>query len=1202
MMSTPDDDKQPDVGESAVLDVTHSSIGNLDRSLSRLDDIFRKETANGSKDLDKDLVSLSSGSVSRRLSDRLAGRVSKFNANPTDGSFLSPMQSSMKKKVRNHTRLRRLEFSPEPRRLHPTKTMETRIKNFDGSTSKRSFVRIDLRSPQDVKKLVESSRDNQRLGQILHRYEKLAGGNPQHRRDLTYKMLARERHRHHDSTAMSEEERARLLKLNRARLYRSGSERILETDLSPKMNASDDALICDNVWAVQCDFTNFVSPSFEKTETQRNLILGVIERSFVFAEFRKYGRARCEGALEKLVGAFESVSFPSGHVLLHSGMRKENDKFYLVERGRIEFKIDGRPVAQINEVGGYYGELSLLHNVVSERTVSVYRASGSEASLLKINQKTFRGILNTCSKQAAQEKREALLSVNFLSEIIKENEKMIRQLSSIMIREEMNLDGVFNLSQNNTFVVIRSGQIRVTESNEMFDAGDHFGSRALIQTLPTPSQSEIDMIACSENVVFFKIENHAMGQIVGQSRLQNLMDMHRFAATRLIEKSNLSSDAHELMADTIAERKVGNDEDSMWEVDKNDPPAVYIVREGSLNVSTHDKSTGNQIETLVTAGNIFGLDQLKLSTKNGKMMYKRCGGLKASIPSGQSTSIGVLPLNEAKTPIKSKTSSSTNDIHIGHCEHKETSNPDWGSSPSSILQLRAMVQEAVESNISLQDLEKIRLLGEGEFGEVWLVAATVLRKNSTTMKQKFALKTQIILDDSRGVDATDVILREIQIMKELNHPQVTDLVTTYQDETSIHMLMRVIPYGELWDRMHREDHQGNWSSGLPDDHAKFYAISIADTLNFIHSRGIIYRDLKPENVLVDVDGYPVIVDFGCSKFCPDKSYTFVGTPNYVAPEMITNAGHNKGVDIWAFGVMVYEMVAGENPFFFEGMDQISLYHSICHEKHFPLSEDKNKECIDFVGKLLKKNPIERLGMLHAGINDILQHRWFDGIELEKIRAKSFPAPWTPTDLVCDGFEDFELEVKESARSNNSSISINESMESYSSVISTEEMEVQELSHSSGGEVHDSVNSLSSVFSTEEVAEIRKLSSSSRSKPGNIQFSSDSFSSSVSIDESGEAKETSTSSTGDIQEPNAFLNSKEKKRKKKPKKQKSKEQVSNRLGSNSNSYDDPFEFQFLSIKHSRAMRNPTVRMTMSKKKERQTRRDLLKNSFDNFGID
>lgn len=323
MMNSPTENKKVGVGESSVDEFKSPPIGNLEKSLASIDEYCAKQDGESpGKDLDKDLVSMSSASVSKRLSERLAGRVSKFNANPTDGSFLSPMQSSLKKKMRNNTLAPPIEFSPEPRRLHQSKKLETKIKAYSGNSSKSDFVKIDLRSPEDVKKLV-TSRDNQRLGQILSQYEKLAKRTPQQRYELDSKMAARERHRSHGSKTISEEERAELLRQSRARLYRSGSERILEeSSHSHNTGGGDDTVVCGNVWAVQCDFTDFVSPYFEKTETQRNLILGVIERSFVFAEFRKHGKARCEGAVDMLVDAFESVSFPSGHTLVYEGDRK----------------------------------------------------------------------------------------------------------------------------------------------------------------------------------------------------------------------------------------------------------------------------------------------------------------------------------------------------------------------------------------------------------------------------------------------------------------------------------------------------------------------------------------------------------------------------------------------------------------------------------------------------------------------------------------------------------------------------------------------------------------------------------------------------------------------------------------------------------------------------------------------------------------
>jgi protein kinase A len=311
---------------------------------------------------------------------------------------------------------------------------------------------------------------------------------------------------------------------------------------------------------------------------------------------------------------------------------------------------------------------------------------------------------------------------------------------------------------------------------------------------------------------------------------------------------------------------------------------------------------------------------------------------------------------------------------------------------SPALQLRRKIRDAVE-NVPFESLEKIRLLGEGEFGEVWLVAADVFQTGVPELRQNFALKTQFRTGSSRGEDATADIMREINILKEIDHPQVVDLVHTYTDEQSIHMLMGLVPGGELWDVIHKEDEEGNWISGLSESNAKFVTLVISDILNFMHSRDIVYRDLKPENIMIDADGYPVLVDFGFAKYCRDKTFTFVGTPNYVAPEIIKHAGHNRSVDYWALGVTVYEMVTGENPFFYEGMDQVSLYVAICDEDHYPLSEDRSEELKDFVVRILEKSPTKRLGMLAGGCDDLFQHPWLSEFDLNQIRVKAYPSPW-----------------------------------------------------------------------------------------------------------------------------------------------------------------------------------------------------------------
>eukprot|EP00536_Pseudo-nitzschia_multiseries_P010125 jgi/Psemu1/258734/estExt_Genewise1Plus.C_2990016 len=676
------------------------------------------------------------------------------------------------------------------------------------------------------------------------------------------------------------------------------------------------------------------------------------------------------------------------------------------------------------------------------------------------------------------------------------------------------------------------------------------------------------------------------------------------------------------MAQKISNKKFDKQNENTWEVDPSDPAAVYVVREGILIVSSNDENTGKEIETVVKPGSVFGHEQLKLSEEGKIQKYNRVAGLKATSPEGQSASIGILPLAEIENDSTGKDVNSpfTADKSADDSIQKESRESEHHESYSSTLQLRGEVREIVRCNVSVEDLEKIRLLGEGEFGEVWLVAANVFREGNPEVRQNFALKSQFKVDLTRGAQAADNIRKEIEIMQELRHSQIVDLVSSYEDEKHIHMLMRLVPHGELWDRIHVEDDQGNWLSGLPEDHAKFYAMSIADTLNFMHSRSIIYRDLKPENVLIDADGYPVIVDFGFAKFCPDKTYTFVGTPKYVAPEIITNAGHNRSADYWAFGVTVYEMITGENPFFFEDMDTISLFDTICREKYFPLPEDKDEQLVDFVDKLLQKDPTQRLGMLARGIDDILQHQWFDDLDLQQVRAKSFPAPWKPTQIIDDGFESMKSgRTPPACGMDDSVISL--------SVLETGDYEENVIFPESKSKIKakKSLNESIASLSIEEIQEGREStippeSSSRSSKEQNKpQKSMNESLASLSIPEIGEGPESTTSMESDLKmserkkkskkstkesvgPASPGLKSKRTKEKKELKLTKPKPMIFN-SSMNSISYSDPQKFQYVTPEYMIAPEPPpVVRRTEAQRKESDRRRSLLQSSFANFGID
>ncbi len=442
-----------------------------------------------------------------------------------------------------------------------------------------------------------------------------------------------------------------------------------------------------------------------------------------------------------------------------------------------------------------------------------------------------------------------------------------------------------------------------------------------------------------------------------------------------------------MLADCI-QRKQFDEGQSLLQEELPDEPAVYVVREGTALVKYVD-AEGKAQEKSVGVGEVFGHEHL---TSHEDAQMRRPDGYTAVGKDGP-VAVGVLPLRDIQRV-------SQHDDQAG----------DKAVIATASLRLQQKIREAVKAKISLDAFEKISVLGEGQFGEVWLVAADVFQTGVDSMKQRFALKSQNLDDEIRGSEATEAIRREIDILESLTqncpHPGIVNLVNTYEDEKSIYMLMGLISGGELWSRIHQEDGEGNWHSGMTECDAKFYTYVVADTLGFMHLQHIVFRDLKPENIMLDDDGYPVIVDFGFAKRVPqgEKTFTFCGTPNYVAPEVILHSGHDKGVDYWALGITMYEMVAGVNPFYYDGLDNVTLYNTICQEQFYAYPKEISPELLDLTHELLDKNAGTRLGSLAGGVNDILSHGWFAGFDLQRYRSKEIEAPWKPhvdTDHVLD---------------------------------------------------------------------------------------------------------------------------------------------------------------------------------------------------------
>jgi len=286
----------------------------------------------------------------------------------------------------------------------------------------------------------------------------------------------------------------------------------------------------------------------------------------------------------------------------------------------------------------------------------------------------------------------------------------------------------------------------------------------------------------------------------------------------------------------------------------------------------------------------------------------------------------------------------------------------------------------------LDELVIKETLGTGTFGRVRLVENPPLRAHLEGLSIVhsancfFALK---IMKKSEVVRLKQVehIKNEKDILAEVVHPFIVVLYHHFQDERNLYMLLEYIIGGELFTHLRKA---GKFSN----DHTRFYAAQIVMALQYLHVDNVVYRDLKPENLLLDLTGYIKITDFGFAKHVEDRTWTLCGTPEYLAPEIIQSKGHGKAVDWWALGILVYEMLAGYPPFYDE--NPFGIYQKILAGKlEFPRHFETHAR--DLIRKLLTADRTKRIGNLKNGAEDIKKHKWYRGLNWAALYNKQMTA-------------------------------------------------------------------------------------------------------------------------------------------------------------------------------------------------------------------
>ncbi|MEQ2291195.1 hypothetical protein AMECASPLE_010933, partial [Ameca splendens] len=321
--------------------------------------------------------------------------------------------------------------------------------------------------------------------------------------------------------------------------------------------------------------------------------------------------------------------------------------------------------------------------------------------------------------------------------------------------------------------------------------------------------------------------------------------------------------------------------------------------------------------------------------------------------------------------------------------------PNWKSSLKPRRQPSARPHPQNEE-LKMEDFQCISVLGRGHFGKVLLAE---YKKSGKMYAIKALKKGDVVTRDE--VDSLMCEKRIFEVINSAHHPFLVNLHGCFQTADHVCFVMAYSAGGDLMKHIH--------TSIFSAKQTLFYSSCVLLGLEFLHQNKIVYRDLKLDNLLMDADGYVRIADFGLCKEGMghgDRTSTFCGTPEFLAPEVLTDNSYTRSVDWWELGVLIYEMLLGESPF--PGDDEEEVFDSIVNEEvRYPRS--LSPQSTSLIQKLLQKNPDLRLGSGEEDASEIKRHKFFQGMDWDALLAKKLKPPFVPSITTTQDVSNFDEE-------------------------------------------------------------------------------------------------------------------------------------------------------------------------------------------------
>jgi len=638
-----------------------------------------------------------------------------------------------------------------------------------------------------------------------------------------------------------------------------------------------------------------------------------------------------EKLLGEIIDALRTTSAQTQEEIIKQG--DLGDAFYLVAEGELAAFIgdSGQPVTTYG-TGGSFGELALMYDAPRAATVKVTSAEG--AKLYKLGRIMFRNLVSKAFMEANSGLEKKLANVPLLAGL---SEEQIKQIAEVM--ETVEFTGgeyitEMGLAADSLYLIL-SGEVACHKAGETelrLMEGSVFGESCLSAAGDPKREANVVAVGVVKCARLMAADCSAVIGPLAEA-------LERTFCKKVINSidifNKLAPQDRARLFSELTVKSVPSGATVIEEGSTND--TFYIIKHGSVDVL---KSDGAKLATK-TSGGYFG---------------------ERSILTAEPAVATVVATAETELMMLSK---ATFEKILG---------------PMQVLLDRIAEQDKEREKmggVAWSDLDVRMVLGEGSFGSVRLA---IHKPTKTAYALKALHKGHLI-----STNQINNTVNEKRIMMKCKHPLILSCLGSYNSPTHVSLLLTLAQGGELFTRISKV-------GVFKPAEASLYCAMVTSALGFLSARSIAHRDLKLENLLFGADGYLMLVDFGFAKEITDKTWTFCGTPDYLAPEILAHKGHNWAVDWWTLGILTYEMLHGEPPF--ASHDQMETFQKI-QRGTYRMGSRVPADAKDLIERLLVHNPAKRLGMLAGAENDLFKHPFCAHIDVNAMLQKKIKPPFVP---------------------------------------------------------------------------------------------------------------------------------------------------------------------------------------------------------------